>query len=309
MIQADPGTKFDAVLTLGPSHTGLVGTLGIQVVIPDTQIVEISRTQVGVAEFPAGTGIYGVQLTAPLAPGLYGVVWDINGGVDLNPSNSWVDSLQVTIEEPEFPGGWSWSPWGWIWPAWSDWGNVSDAPAGSNPIPVAADVRAASKLAFDEYGYPASADATPGGLQEIVDRAESLFWRITGQQLDAIDAKAAPLVRRVIQGMTEQMVMQGSEDVLDTQSDWDLISGFSAGPYNENHRGPGEMRAAWALNPVPWISDALWSLLTQERYEWYWHFFSGSNMPAFATSDVFWQDGLVLGQLYGASGPGYWWGA
>jgi hypothetical protein len=309
VITADPGQPFDATLELGAAMSGLTGILAIQVINAGQRVVEIARSTAGITEFPAGSGVYGVQLTAPLAPGVYAIVWDTTpDGQGLNPSNSWLDELQVAIELPTFPGGWSWSPWGWLWPDWGEW-NLSNQPAGSNPVPTAADVRQFSQLDFCQYGYPPPMPGQPDtALAEMVNRAEAMFWRITGQTLDELDPKIAPMVRRVIQGMTEQMVMQGAQETLETQSDFDLIASLNAGPYSETRRDPGAMRKAWMLHPVPWISDALWQLLTEERYGFYWHFFSGSDIPAFATTDVFWADGLEVGRLWGP-GWGYYFGA
>lgn len=306
MITADPGTQFEATLELGPSMTGLVGSLNVGVANPVERIFSTPFTTSGITEFPAGSGSYGVELTAPLGPGLYSVIWSTDPSGTPSPTNTWLDSVTVIIQDPTFPGGWSWSEWGWIGPDDSGQFDISTGSPGSNPIPVASDVRAASKLDWCEYGY--ESDTGPGGLQELVDRSESSFWRITGQTLNQIDAKDAPLVRRVIQGLTEQMAMQSSPETLDTQSDWDLIQSFTAGPYSEQRRSPQEMFAGRMLNPVPWISDALWSLLSYERYGHYISFFTGVNVPAWQGDDVFWEDGLVLGRMWGPS-PGFWWGA
>lgn len=317
-LVVSPGTKFTASLDLGAGMTGLVGMLGVRIVDPGVQEVPVPRTTSGVSEFPAGSGIYGVELICPLPPGMYVVMWDITSGGagPFTTSNSWGEQLYAAIEDPVFPGGWSWTPFGWLQPDWYEF-NVSTGPPGSNPIPTAADVRAASKLDFCEYGY--GSDTGPGGLQEIVDQAESMFWRITGQTLDEIaqhaphsttSPGAAPLVRRVITGMASHMCMQGASEQLDTQSDWELITNFSAGPYSETRRSPQDMFTGRMLFPVPWISLALWSLCTMERYGFWISFFTGVQLPAYQTQDVFWEAGLNLGNMYPASGPaGWWWGA
>lgn len=308
MITAYPGSTVSASLTLGT--TGLVGTLAIQVVDAGQQTVAVARTTAGIAEFPAGSGIYGAQIVAPEAPGLYAVIWDTAGSDPLSPANSHYDQLTVIITDPTFAGGWSWSPeTGWVQVDEQGGGggvNISTGAPGSNAVPDAAYVVSASKLDFAEYGY--TSNDGPGGIQELVDRAESSFWRITGQTIDEIDAKDAPLVRRVIQGMTEQIAMSSSADTLDTMADWDLIQSFSAGPYSETRRSPEDMLKAKMLNPVPWISDALWSMLTPAQYEHYWMFFSGANIPAWQATDTYWQDGQIMADLDGPS-PGYWWGA
>jgi hypothetical protein len=307
MISTDPGKQFEASFDYG--QPGQASQLQVQLVIPGEQRVVISRTNAGITEFPAGSGVYGVTLTAPLAPGLYVLIWDWAGSNPVDTTNTFVDQVTVVYQPPQ-----------WyleneiVWPFGNFDGfipgaQVSDAAPGSNPIPTAADVRAASNLSWTDYGAGLADDTGPAGLQEIVDRAESAFYNITGQTLDSIDVKFAPQVRRVIQGMTEQLAMAGSADVLDTQSDWDLITSFTAGPYSEQHRAGDEMFKGRMLFPVPWISMALWALLTPDRYGFWVSFFTGVNQPAFEGTDVFWEAGQELSSLYGPPGIGFWGGA
>lgn len=304
MITADPGTVFSASVSTGAS--GQVGLLAVQVVIPGEQLVVIPRTTVGITEFPAGSGVYGVELKAPLAPGLYQVIWDTAGAGPLTTANVITDQLVVNFKPVEY-----YAENELIYPwAWGPGRDISSGAPGSNPIPTAADVRAASQLNWTDYGAGLGSDTGPAGLQELVDRAESAFWNITGQTLDSIDSKWAPQVRRVVQGMTETLAMQASSDVLDTTADWDLISSFSAGPYDENHRSPKDMLDGRMLWPVPWVSQALWGLLTPERYGFWMSYFAGYNQPAFEGTDVYWEDGQILSDLYGPPpGLGYWGGA
>lgn len=308
MITAMPGSTVSASLTLGT--TGLVGTLAIQVVDAGQQTVAVARTTAGINEFPTGSGVYGASIVAPLAPGLYAVIWDTAGGSPLTPMNSHYDTLTVIITDPTTAGGWSWDPAsGWVLNGDEGDGsgvNISTGSPGSNPVPDAAYVVSASKLTWSDYGY--SSNDGPGGIQELVDRAESTFWRITGQTLDQIDAQDAPLVRRVIQGLTEQIAMASSSDTLDTMADWDLIQSFSAGSYSETRRSADDMFKSRMLNAVPWISDALWSMLTPERYEHYLQFFTGVNTPAWQAGDVYWAEGDTMANIEGPS-PGHWWGA
>lgn len=303
MIQANPGTEFTAGVSTGV--TGQVGLLAVQIVLPADEQTMVPRTTAGIVEFPAGSGVYGVTLIAPNPAGAYMLIWDWAGTDPITVANSYVEQLTVNVIPIELGDGVTLGPdvSGGIPGA-----TVSDGAPGSNPIPTAAAVRASSNLSWTDYGSGLGSDAGPGGLQEVVDRAESAFWNITGQTLDQIDPKFAPQVRRVIQGMTEQIAMQESSDVLDTLSDWDLISSFSAGPYSEQHRSPAEMFQARMLWPVPWISQALWGLLTPERYGFWLSFFTGVNQPAWETSDVFWEEGQIIGSMWGP-GIGYFGGA
>lgn len=307
MIQANPGTEFTAGVSTGV--TGQVGLLAVQIVLPADEQVMVPRATAGIVEFPAGSGVYGVTLTAPNPAGLYMIVWDWAGTDPITPANSYVEQLVINTIPVQFGDGVDetvlWGPGG---AGGIPGAGASDGAPGSNPIPTAAAVRAASNLTWTDYGAGYAQDTGPAGLQEVVDRAESAFWNITGQTLDQIDPKFAPNVRRIIQGMTEQLAMAGSDDVLSTQSDWDLISSFSAGPYSEQHRAPADMFAGRMLFPVPWISQALWGLLTPDRYGFWLSFFSGVNQPAWEASDVFWEEGQIIGSMWGP-GIGYFGGA
>lgn len=167
--------------------------------------------------------------------------------------------------------------------------------------PSAADIAAQSKLDFAEIGY-AVADATPAGLQTLVGQAESEFFRITGQPLVSVDPNLEPLVFEVIRGLAEQQALRNTPENLDTMSDFDTIASFTAGPYTETRRSPEDMYKGRMLAEWPWLSSALWSLLTDDRYDFYISFFSGQNVPAFATTEVWWEGGgaLYSGQVWGA---------
>jgi hypothetical protein len=55
--------------------TGLVGTLGLQIVNGSGAVV-LPRSTAGVAEFPGGSGLYTATPVAPATAGAYVVVWD-----------------------------------------------------------------------------------------------------------------------------------------------------------------------------------------------------------------------------------------
>jgi hypothetical protein len=68
--------------------------------------------------------------------------------------------------------------------------------------------------------------------------AISMFKRITGvTDFAAVAADDEPLAQQAITGLAELLTYQTSPEYMDTLSDWDLISSFSAGPYSETHRG------------------------------------------------------------------------
>ena len=96
MIYSKPSVSFEA--SASGFATGLTGTLGVRVTDGQTTVV-VARTTAGITEFPAGSGIYGVTITAPVETGQYQVVWDdgtnfaleeltvtFTGSVDVTPS-------------------------------------------------------------------------------------------------------------------------------------------------------------------------------------------------------------------------------
>lgn len=91
---ASPGAAFDASVQGFPS--GLTGTVGVQILNADDGSVVTARTTAGIVESPAGSGIYGVRLVAPIVAGQYLVVWDTG---TIGPSTTAEDELLVTSSQ------------------------------------------------------------------------------------------------------------------------------------------------------------------------------------------------------------------
>lgn len=72
MILSAPAASFEAVQQFA---TGLAGTVGVRI-IDNAAATVTARTTSGVSEYPAGSGIYQVTLTAPSSAGQFTVVWD-----------------------------------------------------------------------------------------------------------------------------------------------------------------------------------------------------------------------------------------
>lgn len=87
-----PSTNFQASLSNAP--TGLVGTIGVRILDGDGDTVT-ARSTAGIAESPAGSGLYFVTLTSPALLGPYTILWD-NGVV--GPSTTATDALYVTYD-------------------------------------------------------------------------------------------------------------------------------------------------------------------------------------------------------------------
>ena len=97
MRYARPGESFEATLDNAP--TGLVGTVGVQIIDTPGTTVITARTTAGIAEVPAGSGMYAATLIAPLAKGTYSVVWDTGGG---SPKYA-REELRVVSNPPTIP--------------------------------------------------------------------------------------------------------------------------------------------------------------------------------------------------------------
>lgn len=89
-IYARSGKPFFSELDNAP--TGLVGTIGVQVLRKSDNVAVVARTTTGIVESPAGSGRYVFSGTAPLAAGSYTVFWD-QGSV--TPETTAADDLEV----------------------------------------------------------------------------------------------------------------------------------------------------------------------------------------------------------------------
>lgn len=87
-MYVQPSTSFEAVAKF---PTGLTGSLGVQI-LDNAGNTTTARTTSGIAEYPAGSGIYAVTLTSPGTAGQYSLAWD-------DGSDHWaVEDLVVTSE-------------------------------------------------------------------------------------------------------------------------------------------------------------------------------------------------------------------
>ena len=97
MRYVKPGESFEAQLDNAP--TGLTGTIGVQVIDTPGTTVLVPRTTAGIAEVPAGSGLYAAPLTAPTTQGTYSVVWDTGGA---SPQYA-REELRVVSNPPTIP--------------------------------------------------------------------------------------------------------------------------------------------------------------------------------------------------------------
>ena len=143
--------------------------------------------------------------------------------------------------------------------------------------PDAAQIRAWSKLDFDEFDYPEPASG-PDPLDELILRAVAWFENVTGRSFaqtdDTQESYLGPtdsnettndeiLAREAVQMLVEWRVVRGSSDAVETAGDIDLITSLTAGSYSETRRA-----TPWGLSmlhPWPALNDLLNSLLTPTK--------------------------------------------
>lgn len=94
-MNVQPGATFEAVAKF---PTGLVGTLGVRI-IDNAGATTVARVTAGIAEYPAGSGIYTKTLAAPATGGQYTLAWD-------DGDDHWaIEDLVVTFSAPAALGG------------------------------------------------------------------------------------------------------------------------------------------------------------------------------------------------------------
>lgn len=71
-MNVQPGASFEAVAKF---PTGLVGDLGVRI-LDNQGATSVARVTAGIAEYPVGSGIYAITLTAPATGGQYTLAWD-----------------------------------------------------------------------------------------------------------------------------------------------------------------------------------------------------------------------------------------
>lgn len=184
--------------------------------------------------------------------------------------------------------------------------------------PTATTVREASRVNFSDpdIGYPPPSAGNPDPLQEPVDQALAYVTYVTGREFDdTVPAMMEPIMRQVARMRTEQITQEGKADNVETAGDFDMLSGFTAGPYSETRRGLADADEAKAgmLNPWPALNRLLWLLLglapgetndlVDERRD-YWRYMLGLTpaAPAWEIVEVAWQQNQIFGNVLP---PGY----
>lgn len=89
-IYATPNEEVESYIEGAP--TGLTGTVGVQVINLETDVIIAARRTTGVQEIPSGSGAYYTKIVAPNKPGNYSVVWDTG---EISPETAATDVLVV----------------------------------------------------------------------------------------------------------------------------------------------------------------------------------------------------------------------
>jgi hypothetical protein len=152
-------------------------------------------------------------------------------------------------------------------------------------------IRTWSKVDFNALDYPPPVGAAEDPLTVLLDRATEYVHDVTGRATEGdVPATMTKTYEEAIQRRVEQLVFKAQEDEAETAADFELLSSFGAGSYNESRRGMEEQRKAQMINPWPHLNDLLWRLATEDRRdEWedYWAGLAG-NRPAFEVTEVDW---------------------
>lgn len=144
------------------------------------------------------------------------------------------------------------------------------------------DIRAASKLDFAEYEYPAPVPpVVDDPLQLQIDRAHAYVEYVTGQDFAAIDSSSVTgvLLGQCVQLRTEQQVVQAQQDYVGDINE-DAID-FSVTGFSQKRIHPAHRRSRQMINSWPTLNDLLVGAMTEEKKE-YWEdlgMMTGSRNP------------------------------
>lgn len=176
-------------------------------------------------------------------------------------------------------------------------------------VPTAADVRTwtPASIEWDALGFP---EGDPDPLALTVAQANTYVAWTIGRRLQEITPTTdpyvdlTPVVEQAIAMRTYQIVVQNSEDYLDTLGDFDLIQSFTAGGYSETRRSGvrltrgGSEAGVPEVNPWPPLNQLLWLAMSDDRRDDWRFWISGITPPAWEIEEVSWGG---YGSMYGYS--------
>lgn len=165
--------------------------------------------------------------------------------------------------------------------------------------PTTAEIRAWSKVSFEDLEYEEPGGSKPDPLDVLVGRAIEYVLDVTGRTLEDIPTTLEWTAKEAVQRRVEQLAFQQADDHVETASD-ELIKSFGAGSYNEAKRDILELSPSQSKHVNPWhlLHDLLWRLMTDEKREWWEEQMDGKHRPAFAITEVDWEIGDELPPYY-----------
>lgn len=155
--------------------------------------------------------------------------------------------------------------------------------------PDVADIKAWSRVDFVALGYDTNAE-----LEVLLDRAVAYVEDVTGRTLATLPSQFDRTMEEAIQRTVEQAAMRSQEENIEVSADFDTISNMSVSGYSEGRRNMDDIRKARLINPWPLLHDLLWRMATDDkRDEWDDYWAGGSERPAFAISEMDWDDSAL----------------
>lgn len=186
-----------------------------------------------------------------------GVKW-VNARIMEGVTNVLVDAVEIDLQtlpdypDPTNPPKFNFTtthatqPSGmWYWVVFLD-ATLNEQPAGpvffggiSEVVPTVDDIRAESRVVWEEFGYAAPATGELDLLELPLLESIVEFQALTGIDLTGAGIatdKRAPLFHKAVRMLVEYNVARGTPEILETVADFDLLSSMSVGSYSETRR-------------------------------------------------------------------------
>lgn len=163
-------------------------------------------------------------------------------------------------------------------------------------VVTAAELQEGSELLTQRFPEPDG----PEKLQRLIEEAYPILHDITCRSFgtgalqtpgEDVPTWLAGTALRAMRLKAEQMVMRtGSAKERKRGSGRGNLASFRAGSYAESYFGPGEIAKSKMLDSDPSVSEALWTLCTQECKDAWIALWSGVHAPAAGIMGIEWSD-------------------
>ena len=129
----------------------------------------------------------------------------------------------------------------------------------------------------------------------VKTRRHWMFSWITGRPVDdTMPSQYEELTTLALSRMTATLAYQEQPEQIETIADFLVLTSFSAGAYSETRRSLTELRDAKLISGDPILNGMLMPLLTDERLEWWFSWWTGVTPPAFEVTEVNWDGTWIL---------------